>query len=145
PLLVWVAQSSMQFAQQLGDPLGHCFGNLGSCGQFAGHSCLDFFDDRMLPRRLQGRSYAVSTGHSITPGVRYLTQCPRLYFRSTREAPREHHLPNPAGGYPQARGRVAPLKRALTDAGAQGVGWSCAACSPRGTNEIDDEEEGCPG
>jgi hypothetical protein len=22
---------------------------------------------------------------------------------------------------------------------------SCAACSPRGTNEIDDEEEGCPG
>lgn len=68
-LLVWVAQSSMQFAQQVRDPLRYCFGNLGSCGQLAGHSCLDFFDDYALARRLQGRSCAVSTGHSSTPGA----------------------------------------------------------------------------
>jgi hypothetical protein len=65
-LLVWVAQSSMQFAQQVRDPLRYCFGNLGSCGQLAGHSCLDFFDDYALARRLQGRPCAVSTGHSST-------------------------------------------------------------------------------
>lgn len=65
-LLVGVAQSSMQFAQQVRDPLRYCFGNLGSCGQLAGHSCLDFFDDYALARRLQGRSCAVSTGHSST-------------------------------------------------------------------------------
>jgi hypothetical protein len=65
-LFVWVAQSSMQFAQQVRDPLRYCFGNLGSCGQLAGHSCLDFFDDYALARRLQGRSCAVSTDHSST-------------------------------------------------------------------------------
>jgi hypothetical protein len=68
-LLVWVAQSSMQFAQQVRDPLRHCFGNLGSCGQLAGDSCLNFFDDYALARRLQGRCCAVSTGHSSTQGA----------------------------------------------------------------------------
>jgi hypothetical protein len=40
----------MQLAQQVRDPLGHCFGNLGSCGQLAGDSCLDFFDNQVLAR-----------------------------------------------------------------------------------------------
>jgi hypothetical protein len=40
----------MQFAQQVGDPLRHCFGNLASCAQFAGDSRLDFFDDQVLAR-----------------------------------------------------------------------------------------------
>jgi hypothetical protein len=49
-LIAWVAQSSMQLAQQVGDPLRHCFGNLASCAQFAGDSRLDFFDDQVLAR-----------------------------------------------------------------------------------------------
>jgi hypothetical protein len=40
----------MQLAQQVRDPLGHGFGNFGSCGQFAGDSCLDFFDNQVLAR-----------------------------------------------------------------------------------------------
>jgi hypothetical protein len=52
-LLVRVAQSSMQLAQQVRDPLGHCFWNLGSRGEFAGDSCLHFLDDHVLAPRLQ--------------------------------------------------------------------------------------------
>jgi hypothetical protein len=48
-LLTGLAQLSMQFTQQVSDPLGHCFGNLGPC-QFAGDSCLDFFNDQLLAR-----------------------------------------------------------------------------------------------
>jgi hypothetical protein len=59
----------MQLAQQVRDPLGHGSGNLGSCGQFAGDSCLDFFDGQVLARRLQGFSCTVSTSHAGTPRV----------------------------------------------------------------------------
>ena len=41
-LIAWVAQAPMQLAQQVRDPLGHGFGNLGSCDQFAGDSLLGF-------------------------------------------------------------------------------------------------------
>jgi hypothetical protein len=68
-LLAWVAQPPMQFPEQLRDPLGHSFGNLGSCGQLAGDSCLDFFDNQVLARGMQGLSCAVSTGHASTPGA----------------------------------------------------------------------------
>jgi hypothetical protein len=43
----------MQLAQQVRDPLGHCFWNLGSRGEFAGDSCLHFLDDHVLAPRLQ--------------------------------------------------------------------------------------------
>jgi hypothetical protein len=72
----------MQLAQQVRDPLGHGFGNLGSCGQFAGDSCLDFFDDQVLARRLQGFSRTVSTSHAGTPRVDCLRQRKDWTFRS---------------------------------------------------------------
>jgi hypothetical protein len=72
----------MQLAQQVRDPLGHGFGNLGSCGQFAGDSCLDFFDDQVLARRLQGFSCTVSTSHAGTPRVDSLRQRKDWTFRS---------------------------------------------------------------
>jgi hypothetical protein len=40
----------MQLAHQVRDPLGHGFGNFGSRSQFAGDSCLDFFDNQVLAR-----------------------------------------------------------------------------------------------
>jgi hypothetical protein len=40
----------MQLAKQVRDPLGHCVGNFGSRGQFAGDSCLDFLDNQVLAR-----------------------------------------------------------------------------------------------
>ena len=81
-LIAWVAQSSMQLAQQVRDPLGHGFGDLGSCGEFAGDSCLDFFDDQVLARRLQGFSCTVSTSHRGTRRVDYQTQRKDWTFRS---------------------------------------------------------------
>ena len=81
-LLTCITQSSMQLAQQVRDPLGHGFGNLGSCGQFEGDGCLDFFDDQVLARRLQGFSCTVSTSHAGTRRVEYLGQRKDWTFRS---------------------------------------------------------------
>jgi hypothetical protein len=81
-LRAWVTQSSMQLAQQVRDPLRHGFGNLRACGQFAGDSCLDFFDDQVLARRLQGFSCTVSTSHVGTRRADYLRQRKDWTFRS---------------------------------------------------------------
>ena len=121
-LLVWVAQSSMQFAQQVCDPLRYCFGNLGSCGQLAGHSCLDFFDDYALARRLQGRSCAVSTGHSSTRERQIPDTTPEtvLSFHKRGAA----RAPSAERGWTksQPRGGVAPFEKRRRP-----LAWSCAA------------------
>ena len=82
--LAWLTQSSMELSQQVRDPLGNRFGNLGIRREFAGNGCLNFFDDQVLTRRSQGFSCAVSMGHLGSPvRVGYRTQRSMMYFRST--------------------------------------------------------------
>jgi hypothetical protein len=49
-VLAWVTQPSMQFAQQVRDPLGRRFGHLRLRGQFAGDSRLDFLNKQAFAR-----------------------------------------------------------------------------------------------
>jgi hypothetical protein len=127
----WLAQSSMQFAQQVRDPLEARFGNLGvaSCG----HSCLISLmitrlraDCRVALRR--------STGHLSTRERQIPDTTPETVLSHKRGAARAP-LPNAAGRHPSP---VVALRRsrALTAVGAQGVGVEHRAISDAGSTAL---------